>query len=165
MAEKKPILGLALLGSGRMAHVYGPKISAHPGLRLEFIFNPSIASAERAVHAYGGRASADLGAVLCDPSVDAVIIATPTDTHVDYIEAAARAGKPIYCEKPLDKTLERVDRCLGTLKSHPVPFMLGFNRRFDPDNNAVRKTVQNGDLGRVNILMSTSREPAPPPIE
>ena len=164
MADSKSVLGLGLLGSGRMAHVYGPKINAHPGLRLEVIFNPNIASAERAVAAYGGRASADLEAVLSDPSIDAVIVATPTETHVDYVEAAARAGKPIYCEKPLDKTLERVDRCLATLKAHPVPFMLGFNRRFDPDNTAVRRAVQNGDLGRVNMLMSTSREPAPPPI-
>ena len=165
MTETIPTLGLALLGSGRMAHVYGPKINAHPGLRLEVIFNPNMASAKAAVNAYGGRASADFDAVLSDPSVDAVVIATPTDTHVDYIEAAARVGKPIYCEKPLDKTLKRVDRCLATLKAHPVPFMLGFNRRFDPDNAAVRQAVQNGDLGRVNILMSTSREPAPPPIE
>lgn len=165
MIDKKPTLGLALLGSGRMAHVYGPKINAHPGLRLEVVFNPNIASAEKAVKTYGGQASADLDAALSDPSVDAVIIATPTDTHVDYIEAAARAGKPIYCEKPLDKTLERVDRCLATLKAHPVPFMLGFNRRFDPDNNSVCEAVQKGDLGQVNILMSTSREPAPPPID
>ena len=158
-------LGLALLGSGRMAHVYGPKINAHPSLRLEIVFNPNLSSAIKAASAYGGRASDDIEAVLADPSVDAVIIATPTNTHVEYIEMAARAGKPIYCEKPLDQTLERVDGCLSTLKTHPVPFMLGFNRRFDPDNRAVRQAVANGDLGRLNFLMSTSREPAPPPID
>lgn len=165
MGDYARTIGLALLGSGRMAHVYGPKINAHPGLRLEVIFNPNVASAERAAKAYGGRASSDLDAVLGDPSVDAVIIATPTNTHVEYIEAAARADKPIYCEKPLDQTLERVDSCLATLRVYPVPFMLGFNRRFDPDNNAVREAVRKGDLGRVNMLMSTSREPAPPPID
>ena len=163
MAE--PTLGLALLGSGRMAHVYGPKINAHPGLRLEVVFNPNIASAQRAASVYGGMASGDLDAVLTKPEVDAVIIATPTNTHLEYIQAAAKAGKPIYCEKPLDQTLERVDACLATLKAHPVPFMLGFNRRFDPDNAAVRQAVVNGDLGEVNMLMSTSREPSPPPIE
>jgi myo-inositol 2-dehydrogenase / D-chiro-inositol 1-dehydrogenase len=158
-------LGIALLGSGRMAHVYGPKINAHPGLRLETVFNPRIASAQKVCDAYGGRAMDDLDSVLADPAVDAVVIATPTNTHVEYIIAAAKAGKPIYCEKPLDQTLERVDQCLAVLDAHPVPFMLGFNRRFDPDNSALQRAVAAGEIGRVNFLMSTSREPAPPPMD
>ena len=158
-------LGLALMGTGRMAHVYGPKINAHPGLRLEVVYNPRMSSAQKAAGQYGGRAMDDLDAVLADPMVDAVVIATPTNTHVDYIIRCAKAGKPIYCEKPLDQTLERVDDCLAALSENPVPFMLGFNRRFDPDNNAMRKAVRRGEIGRINMLMSWSREPSPPPIE
>ena len=158
-------LGLALMGTGRMAHVYGPKINAHPGLRLELVYNPRMASAQKAADQYGGQPMDDLDAVLSNPNVDAVIIATPTDTHVDYIEQAARAGKPIYCEKPLDQSLERVDRAMAALDAHPVPFMLGFNRRFDPDNSALRGAVKRGEIGRLNMLMSWSREPSPPPIE
>ncbi len=158
-------LGLALMGTGRMAHVYGPKINAHPGLRLEVIYNPRLASAQRVAKQYGGRPMDDLDAVLSDPGVDAVVIATPTDTHVEYIEQAARAGKPIYCEKPLDQSLDRVDRAMDALERDPVPFMLGFNRRFDPDNAALRCAVENGEVGRLNMLMSWSREPSPPPIE
>ena len=154
-------LGLALMGTGRMAHVYGPKINAHPGLRLEAVYNPRIASATKASDLYGGRPMDDLEAVLADPAVDAVVIATPTDTHLDYIEAAARAGKPIYCEKPLDQSVDRVDRAMEALSDHPVPFMLGFNRRFDPDNGALREAVKNGEIGRLNMLMSWSREPSP----
>ncbi|MDU8944132.1 Gfo/Idh/MocA family oxidoreductase [Ovoidimarina sediminis] len=158
-------LGIALMGTGRMAHVYGPKINAHPGLSLEVIYNPRASSAEKAAGQYGGRPMDDLDSVLSDARVDAVVIATPTDTHVEYIAASARAGKPIYCEKPLDQTLERVDEALGVLKDHPVPFMLGFNRRFDPDNAALRAAVAAVEIGRLNMLMSWSREPAPPPIE
>lgn len=158
-------LGIALMGTGRMAHVYGPKINAHPGLSLEVIYNPRATSARKAADQYGGRPMDNLDAVLFDTRVDAVIIATPTDTHVEYIEAVARAGKPIYCEKPLDQTLERVDRALAALERHPVPFMLGFNRRFDPDNAALRAAVAGGEIGRLNMLMSWSREPAPPPID
>jgi myo-inositol 2-dehydrogenase/D-chiro-inositol 1-dehydrogenase len=159
------LLGIALLGSGRMAHVYGPKINNHPDLRLVSVFNPNESSAEKAVERYGGTASSDLGAVLADPAVDAVIIATPTNTHLEYVEAAAKAGKPIYCEKPLDLTLERVDRCLAALKANPVPFMLGFNRRFDPDVSALQAAVRRGEIGPLTFLMSWSREPSPPPIE
>lgn len=158
-------LGIALLGTGRMAHVYGPKINAHPGLRLEVVFNPRLASAQKAAALYGGRAMADLDAVLADPGVDAVVIATPTNTHVDYIVQVAAAGKPIYCEKPLDQTLERVDRVMTALAENPVPFMLGFNRRFDPDNAMLQAAVRGGEVGTLNMLMSWSREPAPPPID
>ncbi len=158
-------LGIALMGTGRMAHVYGPKINAHPGLTLEVVFNPRLAGAQEIAQVYGGRPMDDLNGMLADPKVDAVIIATPTNTHVEYIIAAAKAGKPIYCEKPLDQTLERVDHCLTVLGAHPVPFMLGFNRRFDSDNSALRQAVAEGEIGRLNMLMSTSREPTPPPID
>ena len=158
-------LGIALMGTGRMAHVYGPKINAHPGLKLEVVFNPRLSSAQTVAELYGGRPVDDLNSLLTDPAVDAVVIATPTNTHVEYIVAVAKAGKPIYCEKPLDQSLERVDECMSVLKEYPVTFMLGFNRRFDPDNSALQRAVAEGEIGRLNLLMSTSREPAPPPIE
>ncbi len=159
------MLGIALLGSGRMAHVYGPKINAHPMLDLVTIFNPNLESAQRAASQYGGQASSDLEVVLADPRVDAVVIATPTTTHLEYIQACAKAGKPIYCEKPLDQSLERTQACLTTLEEHPVPFMLGFNRRFDPDVAQLQAAVRNNEIGALTFLMSWSREPAPPPIE
>lgn len=158
-------LGIALLGTGRMAQVYGPKINAHPGLRLEIIYNPRAASAERATAQYGGRPFDDLDVVLADPAIDAVVIATPTDTHVAYIERVAKAGKPIYCEKPLDQSLAHVDFAIEALATNPVPFMLGFNRRFDPDIASLRDAVLAGEIGRMSMLMSWSREPAPPPLD
>jgi myo-inositol 2-dehydrogenase/D-chiro-inositol 1-dehydrogenase len=157
-------LGIALLGSGRMAHVYGPKINAHPGLRLSVVFNPNLASAERIVAQYGGEASSDLDYTLSHPDADVVLIATPANTHLEYVTASAKAGKPTFCEKPLDQSLDRADQCVTTLKQHPIPFMLAFNRRFDPDIAALQKTVRNGGLGQLSFLMSTSREPAPPPM-
>lgn len=159
------MLGLALLGAGRMAHVYGPKIAAHPDLRLARVYNHRMAGAQAACDVYGGTPSDDLAATLADPGVDAVVIATPTNTHHEYITAAAEAGKPIYCEKPLDLTMDRTQASLDVLARHPVPFMLGFNRRFDPDNAALRAAVQAGEIGKLTFLMSWSREPKPPPIE
>ena len=157
-------LGVALMGSGRMAHVYGPKINAHPGLRLSVVFNPNLTSAQAIAGQYGGEAWKDLDQTLVHPDVDVVLIATPANTHLEYVIASARAGKPIFCEKPLDQSLERAEQCLTALKAHPVPFMLGFNRRFDPDITALQKSVRAGELGQLSFLMSTSREPTPPPI-
>ncbi|ETX30378.1 Gfo/Idh/MocA family protein [Roseivivax isoporae] len=159
------MIGIALLGTGRMAHVYGPKIGAHPGLDLVRVYNHRPEGAARAAAMYGGTPSDDLSATLADPAVDAVVIATPTATHLDYIDAAARAGKAIYCEKPLDGTLERTERCRAVLDAHPVPFMLGFNRRFDPENARLRAAVRAGEIGALTFLMSWSREPAPPPLD
>ena len=155
-------LGIALLGSGRMAHVYGPKINAHPGLRLSVVFNPNLSSAEAIAAQYGGEALGDLDEVLNHPDVDAVLVATPANTHLEYIIASAQAGKPTFCEKPLDQSLDRAEQCVDALKANPVPFMLGFNRRFDPDITALQKAIRAGELGQLSILMSTSREPAPP---
>jgi myo-inositol 2-dehydrogenase/D-chiro-inositol 1-dehydrogenase len=159
------MLGIALLGSGRMAHVYGPKINAHPNLQLVCVFNPNLASAQNATRLYGGQALEDINLALANPDVDAVVIATPTNTHLEYIEASARAGKPIFCEKPLDLNLDRVDKCMEILGQNPVPFMLGFNRRFDPQVSRLQQAVRSGEVGELNFLMSTSREPLPPPIE
>jgi myo-inositol 2-dehydrogenase/D-chiro-inositol 1-dehydrogenase len=155
-------LGIALLGSGRMAHVYGPKINAHPGLRLSVVFNPNLSSAEAIAEQYGGEALGDLDEVLNHPDVDVVLVATPANTHLEYIIASAQAGKPTFCEKPLDQSLDRAEQCVDALKANPVPFMLGFNRRFDPDITALQKAVRAGELGQLSFLMSTSREPAPP---
>lgn len=157
-------LGIALLGSGRMAHVYGPKINAHPGLRLSVVYNPNLLSAEAIAAQYGGEPLGDLDQALAHPDVDVVLIATPANTHLEYVIAAAQAGKPIFCEKPLDQSLDRAEQCLDVLKAHPVPFMLGFNRRFDPNITALQRAVRAGELGPLSFMMSTSREPAPPPI-
>jgi myo-inositol 2-dehydrogenase/D-chiro-inositol 1-dehydrogenase len=159
------MLGIALLGSGRMAHVYGPKINAHPNLQLVCVFNPNLASAQNVARLYGGQVVDDLNMALTNPDVDAVVIATPTNTHLEYIEACARIGKPVYCEKPLDLNLERVDKCLEILETNPIAFMLGFNRRFDPQVSSLQKAVQSGEIGELNFLMSTSREPSPPSID
>lgn len=158
------MLGICLLGSGRMAHVYGPNVAAHPDMKLVSVVNPNLPSAEKVTGAYGGKALADVEEALSDPAVDAVIIATPTNTHLEYIDAVAQAGKPILCEKPLDLDMGRVEKCLAVLERHPVPFMLGFNRRFDPSVAAFREAVRSGEVGDLHMLVITNRDPAPPPL-
>ncbi len=97
--------------------------------------------------------------------VDAVAICTSTDTHVDLAVAAARAGKAIFCEKPVSLDVSEVDRAIAAVETAGVPFMVGFNRRFDPAHRSVADAVRDGVIGEVHLARISSRDPAPPPIE
>jgi len=102
--------------------------------------------------------------LLATPDLDAVVICSPTDTHADYVVKAAQAGKQIFCEKPLDLSLDRVKEVLKIVEESGVKLMLGFNRRFDPEFKKIRQLVLNDAVGDVQIVKITSRDPGPPPV-
>ncbi|MGQ8336988.1 inositol 2-dehydrogenase [Sunxiuqinia sp. A32] len=106
----------------------------------------------------------DFDQLLAVPELDAVVICSPTDTHADYVVKAANAGKQIFCEKPLDLSLDRVKQVLETVKGAGVKLMLGFNRRFDPEFKKIRQLVLDDAVGDVQIVKITSRDPGPPPV-
>jgi len=106
----------------------------------------------------------DFDSLLSIPELDAVVICSPTDTHADYVVKTARAGKHIFCEKPLDLSIEKVKEVLAIVEESKVKLMLGFNRRFDPEFRKIREMVINGAIGDPHILKITSRDPGPPPI-
>jgi myo-inositol 2-dehydrogenase/D-chiro-inositol 1-dehydrogenase len=99
------------------------------------------------------------------PDLDGIVICSPTDTHADYVEKAAKAGKQICCEKPLDLSLDRVREVTAIVEEAGVSLMLGFNRRFDPEFKKIREIVVNGSIGEPQIVKITSRDPGPPPVE
>ncbi len=102
--------------------------------------------------------------LLATPELDAVVVCSPTDTHADYVVKAAKAGKQIFCEKPLDLSLERVLEVLKVVEDCGVKLMLGFNRRFDPEFRKIKELILNGSVGDVQIIKITSRDPGPPPV-
>ncbi len=106
----------------------------------------------------------DFDELLAAPGVDAVVICSPTDTHADYVVKAAKAGKQIFCEKPLDLSLGRVKEVLTIVEEYGVKLMLGFNRRFDPEFKKIRQLVLNDAIGDPQIIKITSRDPGPPPV-
>jgi myo-inositol 2-dehydrogenase/D-chiro-inositol 1-dehydrogenase len=122
------------------------------------------AAAEALAGKHGAKVASQQEA-LADPSVDAVLIASATSTHVDLITAAAQAKKAIFCEKPIDLDLARADRAIAAVKAAGVPFFVGFNRRFDPSFAAVKAAADAGKVGAIETVTITSRDPAPPPIE
>ena len=97
-------------------------------------------------------------------NIEAVILCGPTDTHFPHIKAAAKAGKHIFCEKPLDLTESKIEKIEKLVNKHQIKLMVGFNQRFDPDFAAIQTQVKKGKIGEPHILKITSRDPAPPPI-
>lgn len=158
------MIGISVIGSGRMGQVYARNVHDNPATKLVHVVNPNLQSAAKLADLYGARAVEDIQTSLADPAVDAVIISTPTNTHLEMIEAAAQARKPILCEKPLDLDLSRVDRCISILEKTKPVFFLAFNRRFDPGVTALRDAVNSGEVGDLHMLLLTSRDPGPPPV-
>lgn len=157
------MLNVALLGAGRIAGVHATAISSHPQSRLSAVADINVAAAERLAAQYG-TAVRSIDEILADASVDAVLIATSTDTHSDLIERATAAGKAVLCEKPVDLSLERALACQKAVSASGLPVMIGFNRRFDPNFAALKAASEGGEIGKSELLSITSFDPAPPPV-
>ena len=154
-----------VVGVGRMGTVHAENIADAEGLELAYLVDPDIGRARALADRIGGRADADVLDALADSSVDAVVIASATNTHVDFIVQAAQAGKAILCEKPIDLDTERVAACEAAIAGIDVPIMIGFQRRFDDTHRAVRQAISDGVVGAVESVSIISRDPSPPPAE
>ncbi|NGO65679.1 inositol 2-dehydrogenase [Rhizobium daejeonense] len=153
---------LALLGAGRIGKVHAQAIASDSRAKLVAVVD-AVAEAAQAIADQAGCKVSTIDAVLADPEVDAVVICTPTNTHADLIERFAKAGKAIFCEKPIDLDVVRAKACLEVVRQTGARVMLGFNRRFDPHFRAVRKAIEDGTIGNVEMVTITSRDPGPPP--
>jgi myo-inositol 2-dehydrogenase/D-chiro-inositol 1-dehydrogenase len=157
------MLHFAQFGAGRIGAIHATNIAASGRARLAHVVDVHAPSAEALATKHGARVS-DAATALADPAVSAVLIASSTHTHADLVIAAARAGKAIFCEKPIDLSLARVDACLDEVRRAGVPMLVGFNRRFDPDFAELHRRIGAGAIGAVEQVIITSRDPTPPPI-
>lgn len=151
-----------LLGAGRIGKVHARAVGANPRAKLVAVADALETVAREVAGPYGADVRT-IEAIETAVDIDAVIICTPTDTHADLIERFARAGKAIFCEKPIDLSVQRVQQCLAVVEEAGTTLMVGFNRRFDPHFAAVRKAIAEGAIGDVEMVSITSRDPAPPP--
>ncbi len=155
---------IALIGSGRIGQVHALSIHRAEGAVLQVVADPFVSGAEQVVARFGGRATTDALEAITADDVDAVVVASPTPTHVDLIAACLDAGKPVLCEKPIDLDITRVDGLRARAASaSSVPVALGFNRRFDPHFAELHRRVTAGEVGPLEQLTITSRDPAPAP--
>lgn len=151
----------ALLGCGRIGVLHARNVAKADGARLETVFDPNTTAAEAVAKVHGCGVSASVDDAI--GKADAVLIATSTATHADLIELAAKAGKPILCEKPIDLSLDRVRACRKAIEGYNVPIQIGFNRRFDPGHRAARNACAAGKIGKLEQVVVTSRDPGMPP--
>lgn len=154
----------ALFGCGRIGRMHAAHLARHPRVRLDWVYDVHSPAAEATGGAHHARVASSPEDALEDPAVRAVLIASSTDTHVDLIVKAAKAGKAILCEKPIDLDLERVEHCRAEIRGIDVPIMIGFNRRFDPSHKALHDAVRAGEIGELHQVIITSRDPEVPPV-
>ncbi len=153
-----------LLGAGRIGKVHAKAVMGDANAKLVAVTDAMAPAAQAIADQYGCDVRS-MEAILAATDIDAVVICTPTDTHADLIEAFVKAGKAVFCEKPIDLSLDRVKACLSVVRAHKGTLMVGFNRRFDPHFQAVRAEIDKGTIGVVEMVVITSRDPGAPPVE
>ncbi len=157
------MISFGVLGAGRIGKVHGANLANSGRATVAYVADAD-GRAAAALAASVGAKVASVDEVIKAKDVDAILIATPTDTHADLIEEVARAGKMILCEKPVSLSVERIEKCLAAVEKAKVPLMIGFHRRYDPNFSALEKRLRRDEAGDVEIVTITCRDPAPPPV-
>jgi myo-inositol 2-dehydrogenase/D-chiro-inositol 1-dehydrogenase len=160
------LLQIGLIGAGRIAQAHAATVAYRiSNAQLAAVTDPIANAAQTVASKFRIPTIApNYQAILADPQIDAIFICTPTDTHAEIMKAAARAGKQIFCEKPIALNLAATDDALAVVEQSGVKLQIGFNRRFDANYARVRRAIASGEIGAPQILHIISRDPAPPPI-
>lgn len=154
---------LAVFGAGRIGQVHALNAAAQPSVRVRYLVDPVAGPQRDGLAARLGAEIAEPDTVFADPRIEAVVIASSTDSHADLLERAADAGKAVFCEKPVSLDFATVERVAARVTASGVACMLGFQRRYDPDFRAVRDRIVSGAAGRLEHVVMHTRDPAPPP--
>jgi myo-inositol 2-dehydrogenase/D-chiro-inositol 1-dehydrogenase len=154
----------ALFGAGFIGSVHANNIAAHSRATLQYVYDVSTAAAEQVASRCGARIASSPEEIWAADDVDAVLIASSTNTHAALLSNSVKARKPVYCEKPIDLNIERVKAVVQEAYYVDIPIMIGFSRRFDANHLGVREAIQRGEIGKVEMMLLTTRAQEPPPI-
>ncbi|MBT8455406.1 MAG: inositol 2-dehydrogenase [Alphaproteobacteria bacterium] len=158
------MIRFGVLGCGRIGQVHARSLKQLNGARVAAV-SDAYEDAARSLAGEVGAEVRESAAIIGADDIDAIVICTPTDIHADQIQAAAAAGKPVFCEKPIDLDVGRVRECLSAVSAAGIPLMIGFQRRFDPHFRALKEALDAGRIGTIEQIAITSRDPSPPPPE
>ena len=160
----KNIINIALFGLGRIGQMHAENLVNHPEFNLKYIYDLDKNLTKKFSKKYQCIAIENPNIAFVDKNIKSIFIATSTNTHLKYIEGAVKNKKIVFCEKPLDLDLKKINQCKKNIKKYNPKIQIGFNRRYDPAHNSLRKNLIKGKIGKLEKIIITSRDPAPPPL-
>ncbi len=158
------MINVALFGLGRIGQMHGENLHAHKKFNLKYTFDIDKNLSKKISNKFDALPIDNPRTAFQDKNVDIVFIASSTPTHINLINEATKYKKIVFCEKPLDLDIKKVNSCKKRIKKFNPKIQLGFNRRYDPGHSSIKKDLKKGDIGKLEKIIITSRDPAPPPI-
>jgi len=159
------MINFSLMGAGRIGKMHAKIISAHPNAKLKYVYDVNKKFANDVARFTKCKIASKPEEAINSKEIDAVLIASATPTHTKFITMAAKAGKAIFCEKPIDLDIKKVNECLNRIKNTKVPIQIGFNRRFDSSHAKAQQARVKKEIGELEMIVITSRDPEPPGID
>ena len=157
------MIKFAQFGAGFIGKVHGENIAKHPRAELAYIYDVNEQASEQLATRLGAKVAASPEEIWAS-DVDAVLIASSTNTHADLLSGAIRAGKSIYCEKPIDLDINRVKAVVQQAQKTSLPILVGFSRRYDSNHLGIREALRSGEIGKLEMMHITARDPRPPAL-
>jgi len=157
------MIKFAQFGAGFIGKIHGANIAKHPRAELTYVYDVFPAASEQLAAQLGTKVTSSPEEIW-ESDVDAVLIASSTNTHADLLSNAIKAGKPVYCEKPVDLDIERVKAVVQQAQQTDLPILVGFSRRFDANHLRIHQAFQNGEIGKLEMMHITARDPKPPAL-
>tara|TARA_B100000900_G_scaffold367005_1_gene343242 strand:- start:3696 stop:4703 length:1008 start_codon:yes stop_codon:yes gene_type:complete len=158
-------INVAVLGCGRIGEMHARNISLHKLTSLACVYDINSEFSNKLASDLNVPAVSNDQEIFSNPDIDAILVASATNTHIEFIEKSVAANKPVLCEKPIDLNIQLVNDCANRLKGNTVPIQLGFNRRFDPGHQAAKQSLLDGEIGDLHQCIITSRDPGLPSWE
>ena len=159
------MINFSLMGAGRIGKMHAEIINSHPECNLKYIYDINNKFSSELANKYGSLATKTADDALISNEIDAVLIASATPTHIEFITKASKSGKAVFCEKPIDLDIGKVNSCMKEIKDIKTPIQIGFNRRFDNSHRKLKEANESKEIGQLELIIISSRDPEPPGIE
>jgi len=158
------MINVALFGFGRIGQMHAENLCKNKEIKLLYVYEKSNELNKKAKNLYDCKIEKDYNKIFKDKTVDIIFISSPTNTHIKFIEEGIKTKKTIFCEKPLDLDINKIINTLKKVKKFKPKIQLGFNRRYDPGHHSIKKELYKNKIGKLEKIIITSRDPAPPSI-